>query len=125
MFRGAYLEKLEMGEQYVSVYWENFKYKTITLVTTFLFIYIAVYITNKRISSALKEFYEDEKRVMSKLPNKSISLIIAALVSLVTSGFTMNKLILFANSTSFEIKDVVFHHDIGYYLFQNILFGLE
>ncbi|MCR5146419.1 MAG: UPF0182 family protein [Clostridia bacterium] len=118
MFRGAYLEKLEIGEQYVSVFWENFKYKTITLATTFLFIFIALYITNKRISAGLKEFFEDEKKTMPKLPNKSISLIIATFVSLITSNLTMNKLILFVNSTSFEIKDMIFHHDIGYYLFQ-------
>ena len=118
MFRGAYLEKLEMGEQYISVFWENFKYKTITLVTTFLFVFIALYITNKRISAGLKEFFEDEKKPMPKLPNKSISLIIATFVSLITSNLTMNKLILFVNSTSFEIKDIIFHHDIGYYLFQ-------
>ena len=31
MFRSAYLEKLEIGEQYVSVFWTNFKYKTISL----------------------------------------------------------------------------------------------
>lgn len=118
MFRGAYLEKLEMGEQYVSVFWENFKYKTITLATTFLFIFVALYTTNKRISAGLKEFFDDEKKTMPRLPNKSISLIIATLVSLITSNLTMNKLILFVNSTSFEIKDMIFHHDIGYYLFQ-------
>lgn len=118
MFRGAYLEKLEMGEQYVSVFWKNFQYKTISLVATFLFIFAALYITNKRISSGLKEFFDDEKKTMPKLPNKSISLIIATLVSLITSNMTMNKLILFINSTSFEIEDRIFHHDIGYYLFQ-------
>ncbi|MBR3673779.1 MAG: UPF0182 family protein [Clostridia bacterium] len=118
MFRGAYLEKLEMGEQYVSVFWKNFQYKTISLVVTFLFIFAALYITNKRISSGLKEFFDDEKKTMPKLPNKSISLIIATLVSLITSNMTMNKLILFINSTSFEIEDRIFHHDIGYYLFQ-------
>lgn len=118
MFRGAYLEQLEMGEQYVSVFWKNFQYKTISLVVTFLFIFAAIYITNKRISSGLKEFFDDEKKAMPKLPNKSISLIIATFVSLLTSNLTMNKLILFINSTSFEIEDKIFHHDIGYYLFQ-------
>lgn len=118
MFRGAYLEKLEIGKQYISVFWKNFQYKTISLVTTFIFIFSVVYITNKRISSGLKQFFEDEKKAMPKLPNKSISLIIAALVSLFTSNITMNKLILFVNSTSFEIKDKIFNNDIGYYLFQ-------
>ena len=97
MFRSAYLEKLEIGEQYVSVFWTNFQYKTISLVVTFIFIFTAMYITNKRISSGLKEFFDDEKKAMPKLPNKSISLIVSTIVSLVTSGLTMNKLILFVN----------------------------
>lgn len=112
------MEKLEIGEQYVSVFWTNFKYKTISLIATFAFIFAGVYITNKRVYSGLKQFFEDEKKQMPKLPNKSISLIIATIVSLVTSEMTMSKLILFINSTSFEIKDQIFHHDIGYYLFQ-------
>ena len=118
MFRGAYLEKLEIGQKYVSVFWKNMQYRTISIVATFAFIFAGIYITNKRISSGLKEFYEDEKKAMPKLPNKSISLIIAALTSLLTSGLTMKKLILFLNSTSFEMEDPIFHHDIGYYLFQ-------
>ena len=118
MFRGAYLEKLEIGEQYVSVFWKNFQYKSISLIATFILIFVAIYTTNKRIYSGLKEFFEDEKKPMPKLPNKSISLVIATLVSLATSEFTMKKLILFFNSTSFEIKDRVFNHDIGYYMFQ-------
>lgn len=118
MFKGAYLEKLEIGEQYVSVFWKNFQYKTISLITTFIIIFLAVYITNKRISSGLKDFFDDEKKDMPKLPNKSVSFVIAGLVSLFTSNLTMNKLILFLNSTSFEIKDKIFNNDIGYYLFQ-------
>ena len=118
MFRSAYLEKLEIGEQFVSVFWTNFQYKTISLVVTFALIFTAMYITNKRISSGLKEFFDDEKKAMPKLPNKSISLIVSTIVSLATSGITMNKLILFVNSTKFEIQDQIFHHDIGYYLFQ-------
>lgn len=118
MFRSAYLEKLEIGEQYVSVFWTNFKYKTISLIATFALIFAGVYITNKRIYSGLKQFFEDEKKAMPRLPNKSISLIIATIVSLATSELTMSKLILFVNSTSFEIKDQIFHHDIGYYMFQ-------
>lgn len=118
MFRGAYLEKLAIGEQYISVYWQNFKYNTITLITTFIYMFVLVYITNKRISSGLKDFFDEEKKAMPKLPNKSISLIVATIVSLVTSGITLNKLILFLNNTSFEMTDKIFNNDIGYYLFQ-------
>lgn len=118
MFRGTYLEKLEIGEQYVSVFWKNVQYRSISIIVTFVLIFASIYVTNKRISSGLKAFYEDEKKSIPKLPNKSISLIISALVSLATSGLTTSKLILFLNATSFEIDDPIFHHDIGYYLFQ-------
>lgn len=118
MFRGTYLEKLEIGEQYVSVFWKNVQYRSISIIVTFVLIFASIYATNKRISSGLKAFYEDEKKAIPKLPNKSISLIISALVSLATSGLTTSKLILFLNATSFEIDDPIFHHDIGYYLFQ-------
>lgn len=118
MFRGSYLEKLEIGEQYVSVFWKNFQYKTITILITSVIIFIAFYATNRRISKALKEFFDDEKKAMPKLPNKSISLIVAGIVGLATSNMTVNKAVLFFNSTSFEIKDKIFNHDIGYYLFQ-------
>lgn len=118
MLRGSYLEKLEIGNQYVSIFWTNFKYKSISIIATFIFVFAMIYITNKRISSGLKEFFEEEKKTMPKLPNKSVALIISTLVSFVTSGLTTNKLILFANSTSFEIQDPIFHHDMGYYLFQ-------
>ena len=118
VLRGVYLEKLEIGEQYVSVFWTNCRYKAISIVSTFIFIFLAIYITNKRISSGLKEFFEEEKKTMPKLLNKSVALIISTLVSFATSGVTTGKLLLFANSTSFELYDPIFHNDIGYYLFQ-------
>jgi len=130
MFRGAYLEKLSIGEQYVSVFWQNFKYKTITLSVTAIVLFILFYTTNKRIYKGLKSFFDDEKKAMPKLPNKSISLIISVIASLFTSGITTNKLILFLNSTSFEMEDKIFNNDIGYYLFQKpfleyiVIFGI-
>ena len=63
MFRGAYLEKLEIGQQYISTFWKNFQYKAISIVVTFVFLFSALYITNRRIYSGLKDFYNDEKRI--------------------------------------------------------------
>jgi hypothetical protein len=118
ILRGSYLEKMEIGQQYVSVFWTNFEYNSISFLITFLIMFLAVYFSNRRIYSGLKDFYEDEKKTMKKLPNKSISLFIAVLVSIFTLKTTAKKLILFLNSTSFESSDKVFNFDIGYYLFQ-------
>ena len=52
------------------------------------------------------------------MPNKSLSLVISALVSFVTSSALMQKIMLIANGTSFGIQDPIFGLDIAYYMFQ-------
>ena len=55
LFRGTYLETIEIGEQYISVFWQNIKYTTITFIINFLTIYFMIYITNTKIKKGLKE----------------------------------------------------------------------
>ena len=118
LFRGTYLETLEIGEKYITAFWQNVKYMTITLIVNFIIIYSMVYITNVRIKRALKEFFKQENKEMPKLLNKSIAFIVAVLVSAVTSNFIMQKLLLCFNSAQFGIKDPIFGFDIGYFVFQ-------
>ena len=54
MFRGTYLETLEIGEEYVSIFWKNVKYMGITLIANFTFVYFCVYMTNRTIKKNLK-----------------------------------------------------------------------
>lgn len=118
MMRGRYLETLELGVNYTSIFWTNVKYKVLTIIITFLCIYTSFYLTNRSIKNRLKAFFDDEKREMPKLINKSISFICSIIISFVTSSIVTDKAILFFNSTSFGIKDDIFGYDIGYYLFQ-------
>ena len=118
LFRGTYLETLEIGEKYITAFWQNVKYMTITLIVNFIIIYSMVYITNVRIKRALKEFFKQENKEMPKLLNKSIAFIVAVLVSAVTSNFIMQKLLLCFNSAQFGIQDPIFGFDIGYFVFQ-------
>ena len=64
LFRGTYLETLEIGEKYITAFWQNVKYMTITLIVNFIIIYSMVYITNIRIKRALKEFFKQENKEM-------------------------------------------------------------
>jgi len=118
VFRGNYLETLEIGENYISVFWQNVKYTTNTLLVNFLIVFLLFYFTNKKIKKGLKEFFEQENKNMPKLINKSISFIIAILVSAFTSGFISEKLMLFVNSRQFGKIDPIFGLDIGYFIFQ-------
>ena len=49
LFRGSYLEMLEVGENYIEVYWQNIKYMALTFITNFSLIYIMIYTTNRNI----------------------------------------------------------------------------
>lgn len=116
-FRGEYLETLEIGENYVTVFWQDIGHKTITLITNFVIIYFMLYVTNKAIQKGLKEFFDKEKKEMPKLINKSISFVIAVLVSFLISDFIMKKMILCFHFSQFGILDPIFGIDIGYFVF--------
>ena len=118
IFRGEYLEILEIGEEYISIFWQNVNYTAITFIINFILLFAIIYINNNRIKKALKPFFESEKKQMPKLPNKSISFIISVLVSAITTEIILNQYMLFTNATWFGINDPVFGMDIGYFMFQ-------
>lgn len=118
LFRGTYLETLEIGENYIDIFWQNVKNISITLVVNFLSLYSMIYFTTNKIKNTLKEFFKAENKPMPKLPNKSIAFILGIIISSVTSKFILGKLLLCFNSTLFGIQDPVFGYDIGYFIFQ-------
>ena len=118
IYRGEYLEILEMGEEYISIFWQNVNYSAITFGINFLVLFIVIYMNNNRIKKALKQFLDTEKKEMPKLPNKSLALILSVIVSAVTTELILNQYMLFSNSTSFGKVDPIFAYDIGYFMFQ-------
>ena len=118
IFRGKYLEILEIGKEYVNIFWQNLSYTAITFAINFLVLFVIIYINNTRIKKGIKVFFEEEKRSVPKLPNKSIAFIISTIVSAFVSKIIMNSYMLFFNKTSFEVADPVFGYDIGYFMFQ-------
>ena len=118
LFRGTYLETIEIGEQYISVFWQNIKYTTITFIINFLTIYFMIYITNTKIKKGLKEFFVQENKEMPKLVNKSIAFVGALLISAITSNIILQKAMLCFNNAQFGMQDPIFGLDIGYFIFQ-------
>lgn len=118
IYRGEYLEILELGEEYISIFWQNVNYSAIAFIINFVILFLIIYANNNRIKKALKPFFESEKKVMPKLPNKSISFIISIIVSAITTELILNQYMLFTNSTMFVKSDSIFGLDIGYFIFQ-------
>ena len=117
-YRASYLQTLEIGQQYLKVLEENLKYKIELFVFNFIIIFTSIYIVNKLIKKGLKVFFDDEKKQMPKLPNKSIAFTIAIIASMIISDTLLEKLILFLNTIWFGNSDPIFNMDIGFYFFQ-------
>ena len=115
--RGQYLEYLELGEQYVEKFFTDIKYKYSIMAISFVLLSIILYFTNRGIRKGLKPFFEQEKMGVPKLPNKSITLIVAAIASVIISNNLLDKVLLFVSNASFGKADIIFNLDISYYMF--------
>ena len=118
ILRGNYLEYKELGEAYVNEFFTNLKYQYGIMAINFVFLYIVMYFTNRGIKKGLKEFFDKEKKEMPKLPNKSISLVVSAIASVIVSYMFTQKIQLFFSNAAFGKADPIFGLDIGYYIFQ-------
>ena len=115
--RGEYLYYLELGSQYVEKYMQSLNYNIIISAINFVLLFIIFYIVTMFIKKGLKQFFIEEKIVMPKLPNKSLSLVISAILTIIVVPQMSSKIILLINATSFEMYDPIFGADIGYYIF--------
>ncbi len=117
--RGSYLEYLELGESYTNIFYTNLVYRYGIMLVNFVVLYFMIYFTNRGIKKGLKPFFEKEEKKIPKLPNKSLALVISAIVSFVVSSAFMQKIMLVINGTAFGGNpDPVFGLDISYYMFQ-------
>ena len=117
--RGSYLEYLELGESYTNIFYTNLVYRYGIMLVNFVVLYFMIYFTNRGIKKGLKPFFEKEEKKIPKLPNKSLALVISAIVSFVISSAFMQKIMLVINGTAFGGNpDPVFGLDISYYMFQ-------
>lgn len=115
--RGYYLEIKEIGENYVPIFWQNITSMGITAILNFIAVFSIMYTTTKQIKRGLKVFFEDEKKEMPKLPQKSISFIVAILVTILTSSTILEKALPCFYNTQFVDLDPVLGLDIGYFVF--------
>ena len=115
--RGTYLEYLELGDKYTSIFETNIKYITVVITMNFAITFFIIYFITRGIKKGLKVFFDEEKREMPKLPNKSISLIVSIIVSIIVGNVFTPKIILYASNSTFGLSDMIFNLDISFYMF--------
>lgn len=117
-YRGEYLETIEIGENFKQVFTQNLKYQYTIIAVNFVILFTVISIANRSIKKGLQAFFDEEKKTMPKLPNKSIAFILSMITSIFVS-YTMKKPIsLLINKTWFGINDPIFGADIGHYVFE-------
>jgi len=117
-YRANYVEMLEIGENYANVFTKNLKYKLIIGGANFIVVFILMCITNGLIKKGLKKFFEEDKKEMPKLPNKSIALIASIIAAIITPNLFIEKVIFCLNNGQFGITEPIFNMDVGFYIFQ-------
>lgn len=117
-YRSEYLQILEIGKEYLDVFEQRNEYKIRLFAFNFIFLFLVIYINNKLIKKGLKVFFDDDKKQIPKLPNKSIAFIISVISSVIATSIMLEKVILYINQAWFGISDPVFGLDIGFYFFQ-------
>lgn len=115
--RGKFLTYLEIGEKYVNVFNRNLIYILIFALINFIFLYLVFIKTNKIIKDILAKFYETENKKVPKIPNKSISFILALIGSTVVTILLYNKLVPIFGFTWFGTTDPIYNMDLSWFVF--------
>ena len=115
--RAQYLNIIEINPEYTDVFYKKIQNKYIIFGVAAITIYLFTYILNKFTKRGLKRFFEEEKKEMPKLPNKSLSIVLAILGGAIASSMLADKFSVFINAAVFGKTDPIFGADIGYYMF--------
>lgn len=115
--RAEQLRFIGIDEKYESVFLTKVQNKYTVFAIIFTSIYIFTYILNKFTKRGLKKFFEEEKKDMPKLPNKTLCIILALAGAIIGTNMIADKYAILANQAVFGQTDPVFGADIGYYMF--------
>jgi len=116
-FRTEYLNMKEIGEQYTELFFKNVNNRLYLAGGIFVVTYLVIYISNKLTKHGLKKFFDDEKKQIPKLPNKTFAIIGAIVFAIIGMMMLNEKYTMFVNSAWFGKTDPVFDTDIAYYIF--------
>lgn len=115
--RAEQLSFIGIDEKYESVFLTKTQNRYSIFAIIFVSIYIFIYILNKFTKKGLKKFFEEEKKDMPKLPNKSLCVVLALIGAAIGTKMIADKYAILANAAVFGQSDPIFGADIGYYMF--------
>lgn len=113
-----YLEVLELGQKFTSVFWTNMGVKLITQAVSFVLVFLLFFANTVLVGRNMRQTESPILSVVEKtIPKILISVAVSVIASLFISETVYDRYLMFANSVPFELVDPIFGHDIGYYIF--------
>ena len=116
-----YMEYLEIGSQYTSVFWIDFFADILTFVISFLIFGILLfsnfYVVKKNLF-AVDNYFKNLKILNKKIFIVIVSVLISLGFAFFSRHSVSDTVMPFFNSVSFGQYDPIFGNDIGYYVFQ-------
>lgn len=116
-FRGNYLEYQELGSNYLNTFLVKQKYFYLVLIINAVIMYFIMYFVGRKIKKGLKDFFEEEKKEMLRLPNKSIAIVFSIIESIYIAIMFTPMIILCVSNTSFGETIPIFNLDISFFMF--------
>ena len=115
--RAEHLNYIGINPAYETVFNEKIHSYYSILGILFVCFNIIFYLTNKFIFSGLKKFFDEEKKEMPKLPNKTLCIIGSLFFSILFTKILKDKFLICKNAAVFGKGDPIFNIDISYYMF--------
>ena len=116
---GKYVDISEInGGKYIELLTSELKINVICFFAFFLISYVICYIQNIIAKLCVKKVAKKEKVKLSKLPNKSLCLLISVIFSLIATKYISKDLMIFVNEEASLAKDPIFNKSISYYILQ-------
>ena len=116
-----YMEYLEIGSQYTSVFWIDFLADILTFVISFFVFFILVFVNFliiKKNLFSIDAYFENLKAFSKKVYTIISGILLSLGFAVFSSNSISDNVMPFLNSVSFGQSDPIFHIDIGYYVFQ-------
>jgi len=113
-----YMEYLEIGQQYTSVFWVDFNAKSLTFGISFILFFAIVFMNFSFIRSNLSGIDNSFSYLKKHFWFVISSIVIAIILSVISLKTVSDTIMPFLNSEFFGKGDPIFYMDIGYYVFQ-------
>lgn len=116
-----YMEYLEIGPEFTSVFWTDFNANLCTFIVPFL-IFFVLFLINFFVLKinllSINSYFENLKVLKKNYFTVIFSLVLAVGFSILSSSIISDTVMPYFNSVFFGKSDPIFGKDIGYYVFQ-------